>query len=103
MHACVSLQDLRSFDRSGAWLAFGVLLQLLAQVLPIVNHQLLNGKEGFVAHIRVIVSQQLHHELFTVELFDDAANKHTTTQGIDQVQGRLNKERAITYCFPRGK
>lgn len=54
----------------------GVFLQLLPQVLPVVHHQLLNGEERFVSHVGIVVAEQLHHQLLSVQLFDDAGIKN---------------------------
>lgn len=51
-----------SFD---GHLLLRVLLQLLAKVLPILNHQLLNTEQGLVPHIGIIVAEKLHHQLLS--------------------------------------
>lgn len=57
-------------------LLLGILFKLLAQVLPVLDHQLLNTQQGFVAHIGVVVGEQLHNELLTAKVFSNTASEN---------------------------
>ena len=43
------------------------LIELLAQILPVVDHDLLDGEEGLVSDVGVLVRQMMHHHLFTAQ------------------------------------
>lgn len=41
-------------------------------ILPIVNHQFLHSQQSFITNIGIFVAQQLHNNLFTTQLFQNA-------------------------------
>lgn len=38
--------------------------------VPVVDHQLLHGQQGVVAHELVLVVHVIHHQLFSTQLFN---------------------------------
>ena len=44
-------------------------------IVPVVDHQLLNGQQGFVADVWILMGQQLHHELLATKLLNDTETK----------------------------
>ena len=66
-----------SFRRSAAVISAGGLIKLFAQILPVVDHDLLDGQQGLVADVRVLVDQMLHHHLLSSQFVN-----HVLTAGV---------------------
>lgn len=47
-------------------------VQLLPQILPIVNHQFLDGQKRVIAHVRIVRVEQLHHGCLSLTLLNYA-------------------------------
>lgn len=63
------------------------------QVLPVVNHQLLNGDQCVIAYIGIIVRQQTHHGRLAMQLL-----QHTVETQIVKEAWNVNE----THVLPRG-
>lgn len=42
----------------------------MSMFLPVVDHELLHGQQGVVAHELVLVVHVIHHQLFPAQLLD---------------------------------
>lgn len=52
-------------------------LSLSAEILPVVDHELLDAEKSLIANVWITVRQQLHHTVLSVELFDDPAARQS--------------------------
>lgn len=73
-----------------------VLLKLLAQVFPVVHHQLLHGQQRLIAHIGVLVRQQLHHQLLAAQVLNGAEEMKGEIKKITLILATTNNSLLLT-------
>ena len=55
------------FRWSTAGVPTGGLIELLAQILPIMDHDLLDSQQGLITDVRVFVGQMVHYHLLPAQ------------------------------------